>query len=272
MSQLILRSPFNRFFAGRDPFQVVDTLKGEVLREINGRRTLRFEVEGASYYIKIHHGVGWFEIIKNILCLRLPVLGARNEWNAVEHLTELGIDTMRVVAFGEKGLNPARLTSFIITEALTPTVSLEDYCRGWAENPPAPALKHALIRRVAEMARTMHCAWINHRDFYLCHFLLHTDPPPTPENFRLSLIDLHRMQIHNAPPAPRWRRKDLSQIYFSAVEAGFSHHDLLRFARVYFDAPLKTTMQQEAYLFAWLKGEVARLQERYRRKFASGDQ
>jgi len=269
MSQLVLRPPFSQLWAGRDPFAEVDALQGQVLRELEGRRTLRTEVDGRGYFVKIHRGVGWREIFKNLICLRLPVLGARNEWQAIEHLERIGVDTMRRVAFGERGKNPAHKHSFIITEELAPTISLEDYCGPWPCTPPSVALKRALIVRVAEIARAMHESGMNHRDFYLCHFLLHTDPPPTPEAIRLSIIDLHRAQIHTQTPASRWRRKDLAGLHFSSLDIGLTRRDLLRFLRVYFDAPLCDTLKNQAKLLAWLQRKAVRLAERYRRKYPS---
>jgi heptose I phosphotransferase len=266
--EVILRPPFNRLWSGRDPFAAVEALQGQVLRELDGRRTLRVEIEGRGYFVKIHHGVGWGEIFKNLSCLRLPVLGARNEYLAIEHLTRLGVGTMRMVAFGERGQNPAQRHSFIITEELAPTISLEDFCLNWPRVPPDVKLKRALIRQVAEMARKMHAGGTNHRDFYLCHFLLHTDPPPQPDALRLSIIDLHRARSDPAI-APRWQRKDLAGLYFSALDIGLTRRDLLRFIRVYFGAPLRQTLVREAGLFAWLQREAARLVRRYQRKFAS---
>lgn len=49
----------------------------------------------------------------------------------------------------------------------------EDYCADWATNPPDVRVKRMLIKRVATMVRDMHAAGINHRDCYICHFLLH---------------------------------------------------------------------------------------------------
>jgi heptose I phosphotransferase len=266
MSQVVLRPPFNHLWAGRDPFVEVEALQGQVLRELEGRRTLRTEIDGRGYFAKIHRGVGWRELFKNLISLRLPVLGARNEMQALEYLEQLGVDTMRMVAFGERGKNPACRHSFIITEELAPTISLEDYCLEWPRTPPEPALKHALINRVAEIARTMHENRMNHRDFYLCHFLLHTDPPPTAEMLRLSVIDLHRAQIHDREPAPRWRHKDLAGLAFSALEIGLTRRDLLRFLRDYFNAPPRDILRDRAQLLVWLQREAARLTERERRK------
>ena len=169
--QLWLQPPFAGLWAGQDAFVAVDALDGEVFRQRDGRRTFRCEIGGRGYFVKIHHGIGWGEIVKNLLVGRAPILGAGNEWQAIHRLTAIGIDTMRAVAFGQRGWNPARRHSFLITEELAPTISLEDFCREWAHQPPPTALKHALIRRVADMAGRMHRAGVNHRDFYLCHFL-----------------------------------------------------------------------------------------------------
>jgi len=266
-TSLFLDEPFRSAWAGQDPFVAVEGLQGEVYRELEARRTLRTEVAGRGYFVKIHRGVGWGEILKNLVSMRLPVLGAGNEWRAIRRLEALGVDTMRPVAYGERGSNPAARHSFIVTEELAPTVSLEDYCRHWPEAPPSPRCKRALIARVATMARRMHRGGVNHRDFYICHFLLHLDPAPTADVFRLSLIDLHRAQVRAVTPR-RWRDKDLAALYFSALDIGLTARDRLRFLRVYFEAPLADILRDEAPLIAHLEREAARLQQRFDRKFA----
>ena len=79
---------------GVDAFDYIMQLDGEMFRDIDNRRTLRFSLGGRRYFLKAHYGVGWKEIIKNLLQFRLPVLGARNEWRAIRRLQELGVDTM----------------------------------------------------------------------------------------------------------------------------------------------------------------------------------
>ncbi|MCP5972572.1 lipopolysaccharide core heptose(I) kinase RfaP, partial [Klebsiella pneumoniae] len=76
--------------------------------------------------MKIHRGIGRGEILKNLVTAKLPVLGAGQEWVAIQRLQALGVPTMTAVAFGEKGSNPADQHSFIITQELTPIISLED--------------------------------------------------------------------------------------------------------------------------------------------------
>lgn len=265
--RLMLLEPFKSLWHGEDPFVEVERLDGQVYRELEGRRTLRTEVGGQGYFVKIHRGIGWAEIAKNLLTAKAPVLGAGQEWRAIQRLHEVGVPTMIAVAYGERGANPASQHSFIITEELAPTVSLEDFTANWLEQPPAPSLKRALIAEVARMAGTMHRAGVNHRDFYICHFLLHTDKPVTASDFRLSLIDLHRAQVRTTTPS-RWRNKDLAGLYFSAIEIGLTRGDKLRFLREYFQRPLREILRDEAALLSWLEGKAERL---YRRKKRYGD-
>jgi heptose I phosphotransferase len=260
-----LEEPLRSLWAGRDPFACADALQGEVFRALEGRRTLRTEIAGRGYFAKIHHGVGWGEILKNLLSGRLPVLGASNEWRAIRRLTALGVDTMHVAGFGERGSNPAARHSFLITEELAPTISLEDYCRDWIAVPPGPTLKRALLERVATMTRRMHRGGVNHRDLYICHFLLHL--PVDAGQPRLSLIDLHRAQVRQRTPR-RWRDKDLAALHFSSLEIGLTTRDRLRFLRTYFNRPLRAILKQEQPLLIWLEQEADRLRARFQRKFA----
>ncbi len=265
--KLKLDEPFASLWAGQDAFVAVEQLQGEVYRELEARRTLRTEVAGRGYFVKIHRGVGWAEIFKNWLTAKAPVLGAEQELTAIERLHKHKIATMTAVGFGVRGRNPAQQHSFIITEELAPTVSLEDYSINWRTQPPEPALKLALIKRVAQMVGGMHRAGVNHRDCYICHFLLHTDQPISAESFRLSIIDLHRAQTRDKTPK-RWRNKDLAALYFSALDIGLTQRDKLRFLREYFQRPLVDILHDEAELLAWLESKAAKL---YARKERYGD-
>lgn len=236
---------------GDDAFDQLMQMDGEIFRELpnEGRRTLRFACNGRSYFIKIHRGVGWREIIKNLASLRLPVISARNEWRAIRRLDELGIPTTPLVAWGERGGNPARRESFVVTRDLGLTISLEELVADWPQRPPALALKRGLIRETARIARLLHGNGINHRDFYLCHFLLDQHAPVDPAQPLLYLIDLHRVQLRRRTPR-RWLVKDLGGLYFSALDAGLSRRDLYRFLRAYFQRPLREVLQQEQALLA----------------------
>jgi heptose I phosphotransferase len=257
--QLYLRDDLGEAWV--DPFAEVQALRGDVYRSKEGRTTLRFVRSGNGYFLKLHRGVGWGEIAKNLLQLRAPVLGAQNEWCAIEHLHRLNVDTMTLVACGKRGWNPARQLSFLVTEELTDMVSLEDFCEPWLAHPPTLAVKRRLIEQVAQVARVVHGSGMNHRDFYLCHFLMPLGwdglAPP-----RLYLIDLHRAQIRAKTPR-RWLVKDLASLYFSALDIGLSQRDILRFLRCYTGMPLKQVLRDRAF---WSR-VCARTRQLYRRDF-----
>ncbi len=247
-------------------FDQVAALQGEPYRDMVTRRTIRFTENGKAYFAKVHFGVGWWEIFKNLLQGRLPVISAANEWHALRHLAGTGIDTLEPVLYCKSGWNPARIRSCIITRALDNTINLDDLLHkktddgnfsdgsksgsndgsksgsnsgsndGSKSGSNSPLTSHVtsnakrkLIIKIAEIARGMHTQGMNHRDFYLCHLLL---DQTTQQGSKLFLIDLHRAQLRRRVPA-RWRTKDLGGLLFSALETGLTQRDILRFIRAY---------------------------------------
>ena len=268
---LYLREDFLKAWEGQDPFEKVEQLEGEVFRQLEARKTLRFEQNGNSFFAKIHRGVGWFEIIENYIRLRKPVLGAENEYLAIKKLESLGIDTMTAVAYGKRGCNPATQHSFIVTEDLVNTISLEDFCAPWAKTPPSFRLKKKLIEKIANVSRLLHDNGVNHRDYYICHFLLAIPngvENVDPDNFKISLIDLHRSQIRDETPR-RWVRKDIAGIYHSALDIGLTRRDVYRFIRVYTGLPLREAFKQYDWLWNGLEDKAQKLYDRAQRKWGT---
>ena len=222
---LYLSDELKNFFSGSNPYKVLKELDGNVYRKVKNRKTFQFEYNGKSYFAKIHKGVGWLEIFKNLIQLKNPVLGAKNEWLALKRLKSTSIKTMTVVAYGEKGWNPAKRQSFIITQDLQQTISLEDYCLKWLDSNPTHCERRDLISKVAEIASGLHSNGICHRDLYLCHFLLHKEEP---KFSKISLIDLHRALIRGQLPK-RWVIKDIAGLYYSAMNIGLTRRDIQRF-------------------------------------------
>ena len=230
MEKLYFDETFRKAW-GKDPFVSAFSVQGEVFRDVKNRRTMRFRMDGRSYFIKLHGPVGWGEIWKNLLQFKLPVIGSANEYLAISLLNKLGVPTMTACAFGIRGTNPAAMESFLVTEDLVGMISLEDFCRDWKTNPPPTALKNRILRALAVTCARMHASGLNHRDCYLCHFLL--DPASVHEKrIRLHVIDLHRAQLRSRIPR-RYRVKDLAGIFFSAMDCGLSRRDALRFIAAY---------------------------------------
>lgn len=245
-----LREDFAARWGGKDSFAEVDSLRGTVFRQVARRTTFRFELDGRGYFAKVHHGVGWGEILKNWVVLKRPVLDASNEYGAAMLLGNANVDTLAVAAFAVHGWNPAERRSFLITDELTGVQSLEDYCLNWRAHPPLAVVKWGLIAKVAEIARLMHGSGINHCDFYICHLMLR-DPERLDAHsvgsVRVHLIDLHRAQRRDRVPR-RWLVKDLGGLYYSAMDIGLTQRDVLRFLACYFEQPVAELLAQHAPL------------------------
>ena len=232
---------------------------GEVVKHVvESRRITRFDRHNHQFYMKCHYGVGWGEIFKNLLTLRLPVTSARNEWLALDILKKIGIDSMEVAAFGSEGWNPASKQSFIITDALTETQDLEQWLAAINAAEPSKEMlrtKRCILRALGQLAGKLHAHGVNHRDFYLCHFRLR----PTElaelrpgEKPLLYLMDLHRAQIRRRVPV-RWLVKDLSGLLYSSM---YSLHNLpltlrdyLRLVEAYCGIPWRQCLHQRRRLW-----------------------
>lgn len=239
-------------------FDQLMALRGDVFRSQKGRVTQRIMLGDKTYFIKQHAGVGWKEIVKNMMFGRAPILGARNEWQAIKKLDKLGITVPTLLGYGERGVNPAQRESFVLMEDVTPATSLEDICGAWSQSTPDIHFKRALIKRVANIARTLHQHGVNHRDFYICHFLLmgvdrHSSAGWNSNDKPLYLIDLHRAQIRNKTPI-RWIIKDLAGLYFSSKDIGLTKRDYYRFMKVYSNLSLRSIVKTQQHF--WKKVEA----------------
>ncbi|MBV1875902.1 MAG: lipopolysaccharide core heptose(I) kinase RfaP [Cycloclasticus sp.] len=226
---------FKKDWGGGPTFDELMALEGEMYRQVARRKTFKFNLNDNEYFAKVHKGVGWNEIFKNLLQGRKPVVSAANEYEAINLLKKLDVKTMTLAAYGHRGFNMAELESFVITESLEPAISLEDFCVDWSTNKPPLKLKRALIKRVAKITRCLHENGINHRDLYICHFLLKEgdlDSLKDINDVQLYLIDLHRVQIRSQIPI-RWQVKDLAALYFSSMDIGLSRQDLFYFIHHY---------------------------------------
>lgn len=247
---LVLPSAWSaNFKTERAAFDYFFAQEGEIFRHHKNRKTLRFPYAGQRYFIKTHQNIGWPEIFKNILSFKKPIISARNEWRALKKLKEIHVPTLEAVAIGERGCNPATKQSFLITQELAPHIDLAVLFKQWRGDATKIKLKRCFIEKMAHIANKMHRAGINHRDFYLCHFIVKTDQVLN-ENSKIYLIDLHRAQIRNRVPS-RWLIKDLAGLYFSALEVNVSLRDCLRFLKIYCGKKkLKTIFTEEKHFWS----------------------
>ncbi len=256
--ELYLRDDLQQLWQGQDAFAAARAISGTIFRKLEQRQTLAFSHSSRCYFIKRHRGVTWKEIFKNLLQLRMPVVSAHNEFQAIQQLQRLGIKVPSVAAYGRRGWFPATFESFLVTDDVGEHVSLEDHCRHWAVLRPTFAHKQELLLQAADIARTMHAAGICHRDFYLCHLLLTGNGEP------LTVIDLHRALIKSDLHV-RWRIKDLAGLYFSAMDCGFGKRDLLRFMCRYSQAPLRRVLMDDKEFWLTVQQRAERLYRKHQR-------
>ena len=204
------------------------------------RITLRFSLDDGgrerAFYIKRHSQSSLKEYIKPLLHFRWPILGAKNEWNALLAFHEAGLPTMIPVAYGQHGSN-----SFLVTEALEDCTKLSELGRpGDGTNSsmnvdthglPAEKFRRLLVERVAHVTQQMHRAGLHHQDYYLGHLLL-PNSVAAGESVadRVYVIDLGRVRKQRLL-STRWIVKDLAQLNYSAGDVRPT--DRLRFLKEY---------------------------------------
>lgn len=221
-----------------DPFDTMMQLQGKAFRDVPGRKTMQIALGGKSYFIKQHFGVGWGEIFKNLITFKKPILDAMTEVAAIQKLDEIGIPNTPLVAYGQRGCNPATMQSFVLTEDLGDIITVEELCADWPHK--SAEFKQPLIQALAELARKLHGAGLCHRDFYLCHFVVKEGVVKKAEfeqgKLNLHLIDLHRM-LQGQSPNGKSVMKDIAGLFFSGLQMGWGAEDLALFKQHYLPQP-----------------------------------
>jgi heptose I phosphotransferase len=230
------RLTVNREFApllGRHALTTFDAIAnfsgGQVAKNVlRERMTTRLDLadaDGATrvLYLKRHQRPRLSELIKPLFRLTRPIVGARNEWEAILRFHEVGIATMVPVAIGESDGR-----SFLMTQEIAGCQKLtawRDAHRHKLQNGERASLRK-IVEGVADVARTMHAAGLHHQDFYLTHLMMPQSGSASP----IHVLDLGRARFQPRL-AHRWIVKDLGQLNYSAD--GVSASDRLRFLTRY---------------------------------------
>lgn len=198
---------------GLDSFEkLMNYDEGQIAKHfVKERKTSRLVFHSAHridhvFFLKQHEQAPLKEYYKSFFRLTKPVIGARNEWDAILRFHEAQIPTMSPVAFGKSGSR-----SFLLTEEIANCVKLcEWFDEFTAEDFPED--RQTILAEIAELTRRMHAANIHHQDYYLTHMLLPTDD----EDRGIHIIDLGRARKRHHL-APRWIVKDLAQFLYSGM-------------------------------------------------------
>lgn len=246
-NELVIDEKIRLAWVGKEPFNVVRELHGEVVSDQRHRRTVKFRVAGRNYFAKLYFGKGraamrpwqWAPML----------VAARDEYRAARHLRGFGLNAPRPVAHGTEDERRGERLSFVVSEALDGYSSIAVVTAGWQNSPPAPRHKQRLVESVAILARQMHGAGVTHRDFDLDHIWL-DDQAWARGRVHLALIDVHRVRIGmRVSPLGVWR--DLGTLLANAWHLPLTHRDRLRFVRLYANRPLREALTKRRLLW-WL--------------------
>ena len=210
---------------------------GNVLKRLPSRTITKVELPNggnkATFFLKRHAGrLKPGEMLRTLLS-GFSISWGRKEWEVIEAFRKCGIPTLTPVAAGER-VSLLRQESFLMTEELSGFLSLDRFLQE-SFTPPLQAEKimekRALIKEVAEIAKKMHSAGFNHRDFYCCHIFIRRSDDG---NRELRVLDVQRVDRR------RWFRrhwiiKDIAALNYSALSQIITGSDRLRFLIHYMD-------------------------------------
>ena len=103
MKQLYFDEDIKYLFNGSKSFDLAQKVEGEIYREHANRITKKIIVNHKGYFIKLHGPVGWREIFKNLIQIKIPVIGATRELKALKHLAYHGVNTLSCHWLFQKG-------------------------------------------------------------------------------------------------------------------------------------------------------------------------
>jgi len=179
------------------------------------------------YYLKRYRMPPLREQLRRMREWRVGRGTARREIAYADRLAELGIPTMRPVAYGERMSGWWERASFAVA-AEVPGTSLERIAAAVMDDPStAPTIweRREIARQLGLIVRRLHEHDLFHRDLYLSHVFVARNADGEPVLF---LIDLARM-IERPRYLHRWRVKDLAALDYSTPPTCATRADRVRF-------------------------------------------
>ena len=186
------------------------------------RTRIKFETASprATLFLKRYNNTQKITQLKNWLAHRKRAATMSYDLAPAKNLQKLGINTPKTICYGSEWLGLFEKRSFIITEKIHDSQSLETQLPECFSSENPQKRKH-FIDSLAKFIRKFHDTGFRHRDLYLCH-IFYSQPS------QFTLIDLHRCFRPNFCPG-RFRLKDIAQLYYSAPGKTISKTDRLRF-------------------------------------------
>ncbi len=190
------------------------------------RSRLQFKIDSPSttVFLKRYDSPPILVQLRNWLPARTRISCAFSDFEPANKLKAAGINTPKTLFYGEQWGILFEKRSFIITEKIRDAEALERKLPD-CFNAPATAenlkLRRNFIAQLAAFVKKFHETKYRHQDLYFSHIFYG-------DNGEFYLIDLART-FKPGLFAERFRRKDITQVYYSAPNRYFSKTDRLRF-------------------------------------------
>ncbi len=158
------------------------------------------------------------------------------EFESANEIAEAGINTPKILSYGQRWGRLFEKRSFIITEKISNAESLERKLPDCFKGPATVEnlrMARSFIAQLAGFVKKFHQRNFRHRDLYFSHIFYSDDG-------KLYLIDLARV-FKPVFSQQRFRIKDIAQIHYSAPAKHFSNTDRLRFYLKYSGGKKLTT-------------------------------
>jgi tRNA A-37 threonylcarbamoyl transferase component Bud32 len=214
------------FEAGRD-------LAKANIGRFRQRRQFELSPAGSDHavkvYLKFYEHAPLTRQLRNWLSHRRRGSFALLEHEAARQLAVAGVGTPRTVAWGQQWQTLFEHRSFLITEQVPQSRSLESAlppCFQGYLTASKRQQRRDFLRRLAFFIRRFHETGYRHRDLYLSHIFCS-------DAGEFCLIDLARAS--RPVLRRRFQVKDVAQLHYSAPAASFSRTDRLRFYLAYVD-------------------------------------
>jgi len=186
------------------------------------RERIMFETvnPNTTLFLKRYRNIPKLIQLKNWLSRKKRISAMACDLEPGEKLRKFDINTPLTIAYGEKWGGIFEKQSFIITEKIPDSLSLE-------EKLPDSFFKNRkkFIKNLAGFVRKFHNTGFRHRDLYLCHIFCNRQ-----EQF--TLIDLNRA-FKPFAFSQKYLIKDLAQLYYSSPGDTVTKADRLRFFLAY---------------------------------------
>jgi hypothetical protein len=246
---------------------------GTLVKRIKARSVTRITIGGPmrplDLYLKRHVGAraALSELLAAWMNPGRSITPGMVEFENICAFREHGLATVTPVAAGRRRIGLLRYESFLITESVSPFTSLEAIIRhdpARFEGPQGEVFKRSLLTAVGVLARRMHAAGFNNRDFNATHVLI--GPDEGNDRIALALFDLQRVDRKKWMRF-RWMIKTMAELIYSMPAPLFSDRDHRRLFSAY--AGRAGQGCRDRFLWWWIKkkvGRIARHTENIRRR------